>query len=82
MEAISMTTIQQTVEITEDRHLNLDLSIPEDVPVGTAEMTIVLAPAPKGKTLGSVKHLAGVWKDSKTFAGDSVALVRVMRDEW
>jgi hypothetical protein len=75
-----MTTIQQTVEITEDRRLNLDLSIPDDVPVGTAEMTIVLAPTPKVKTFGSIKHLAGAWKNSKTFAGDSVILVKATRD--
>jgi hypothetical protein len=37
-----MNTIQQTIPIPESRRLHLDLSLPEDVPTGAAEMLVVV----------------------------------------
>jgi hypothetical protein len=76
-----MSTIQQTVIIPADRRLRLDLTLPEDFPLGEAELR-VFSPQPAGKTYEAIKHLAGCLADSKAFAGDSVALQRAMRDEW
>jgi hypothetical protein len=39
-----MNTIQQTVHIPADRRLRLDLTLPEDIPEGQAEMTVILSP--------------------------------------
>jgi hypothetical protein len=40
-----MNTIQQIVHIPTDRRLRLDLTLPEDIPEGQAEMTVILSPA-------------------------------------
>jgi hypothetical protein len=39
-----MNTLQQTVHIPADRRLRLDLTLPEDIPEGQAEMTVILSP--------------------------------------
>jgi hypothetical protein len=36
-----MSTIQQIVHISADRRLRLDLSPPEDIPEGQAEMAVI-----------------------------------------
>jgi hypothetical protein len=43
-----MNTIQQTVNIPADRRLCLDLTLPEDIPEGQAEMTVILSPTVEG----------------------------------
>jgi hypothetical protein len=78
-----MNTIQQTIHIPESRRLHLDLSLPEDVPTGAAEMLVVVSPiAEKRNTYQAIKHLAGSCAASVNFAGDPVAMQRAMRDEW
>jgi hypothetical protein len=39
-----MNTIQHTVHIPNNRRLRLDLTLPEDIPEGQAEMTVILSP--------------------------------------
>jgi hypothetical protein len=41
---ICMITIQETVTIPRDRHIHLDLTVPETVPCGTAQVMLVFAP--------------------------------------
>jgi len=77
-----MHTIQQTVTIPQNRRLQLDLQLPDSIPAGQAEMTVVLSPVRAGKAYESIRHLAGCFADSATFAGDPVELQRAMRDEW
>ena len=80
-----MNTIQQTVIIPADRRLQLDITLPDSIPAGQAEMLVVLSPAKsanEGRARKSVRHLAGRLANSTTFAGDSVALQKAMRDEW
>ena len=78
-----MNTIQQTVTIPADRRLQLDL--PDNIPVGLADMVLVISPKREKevKTARAVLHLAGSLKNSETFRGvDPVALQKAMRDEW
>ena len=42
-----MNAIQQTVQIPANRRLQLDLTIPEDVPTGEAEIQVVFSPLRK-----------------------------------
>ena len=44
-----MTALHQTVEIQEDRklHLHLDIDLPPDVPLGTADVTVSILPKKK-----------------------------------
>jgi hypothetical protein len=81
-EEFVMNTIQQTVTIPSNRRLQLELPLPDSIPVGEAEMLVVLSPVQEEKPLKSIRHLAGCFADSATFAGDPVALQKAMRDEW
>ncbi|MCL2330596.1 MAG: hypothetical protein FWC56_04775 [Phycisphaerae bacterium] len=76
-----MNTFQQTVMVPPDRRLQIDLPLPDSVPVGQAEVVVILSPIPD-ETPKSIRHLAGCLADSKTFAGDPVALQKAIRDEW
>ena len=77
-----MNTFQQTVTIPSNRRLQVDLPLPDSIPVGQAEMLVVLSPAQEGKPLKSISHFVGCLADSTTFAGDPIALQKAMRDEW
>jgi hypothetical protein len=77
-----MNTIQQTVTIPENRCLRLDVSLPDNIPSGRAEMLIVLSPVQKAVPAQSLAHLAGCLADSKTFADDPVHLQKALRNEW
>ena len=77
-----MSTIQQTVTIPPNRRLQLDLPLPDSIPVGPAEMLVVLSPAQEGKPTTSILRFAGCLANSETFAGDPVALQKALRDKW
>ncbi|MDR2825799.1 MAG: hypothetical protein LBV76_03265 [Deltaproteobacteria bacterium] len=42
-----MNTFQQTVNIPKDRQLTLNVTLPDDVPTGRAEMLLILSPISK-----------------------------------
>lgn len=77
-----MNTIQQTVTIPANRRLQLDLTLPDSIPPGEAEMVVVLSPSRPAKNQKSLLRFAGCLADSKTFAGDPVAVQKALRDEW
>lgn len=80
-----MTTIQKTINIPADHRVRLDLTLPDSLPVGKAEIRLIITPAaesipnPRKK---SFADLFGCLKDSGVFEGDSVEIQREMRDEW
>jgi hypothetical protein len=78
-----MTTITKRVEITDPNrlHLDLDLDLPEDLPVGPAEISLTINPIrPPGKK--RFAEYFGIFKDKPIFVGDGVELQRKWRDEW
>lgn len=77
-----MTTMRKTVRIPSDRKLRLDLSVPEDVPPGDADVLVVFTVANRPQRRKNLSGLAGSLAGSKTFAGDAVDLQREIRDEW
>ena len=77
-----MNTIQQTVTIPANRRLHLDLTLPDSVPEGSADVLVVISSRPREKGRPSILHLAGSLAQSRTFAGDPVAMQRGLRDEW
>jgi hypothetical protein len=88
-----MTTIQQTIEIPADRlvsHLHLDVPLPEKYPSGTVTVEVTLKPEKNGffskfftsKFYKYFDEFYGCLKGSEAFEGDSVEIVRQMRDEW
>jgi hypothetical protein len=88
-----MTTIQQTIEIPADHpvsHLHLDVPLPEKHPFGTVTVEVTLKPERNGffsklfasKFYKNFDEFYGCLKNSEVFEGDSVKIVRQMRDEW
>jgi hypothetical protein len=78
-----MTTIEQTIEITPDHRLRLDLPLSSDIPVGRAEIRITIFPCTKNLSgRKPFEGLAGCLKDSPIFGNDGVELQRRVRDEW
>jgi hypothetical protein len=61
-----MITIEQTVDIPADRHLQLDMTLPESVPGGRTRVALAFSP--------------GCLKD--VFPEDGLEYQRKMRDEW
>lgn len=77
-----MNTIQKTIDIPANRHVQVDLSIPQDIPTGKAEMLVIISSVTDTTPTHSIKHLAGSLANSRTFAGDPVAIQKAMRNEW
>ena len=59
-------TIEQMVEIPEDRRIVLDL--PPDLPVGKARIVVIISPEPlpPGEDIKSLKSLFGIHKGMDT----------------
>ena len=54
-----MSAIQQTVQIPANRRLQLDLTIPENIPTGEAEMQVIFSPLRKDGALGEAHNRLG-----------------------
>ena len=76
-----MTVIEKTIKVPKNRQFTLEF--PEEIAVGeTADITVTVNQPVEKTVKASILDLAGAFADSKTFAGDSVALIREIRDEW
>jgi len=72
-----MNAIQQMVQIPIDRRLQLDLTLPDDIPVGRAEMLVVISHVPErahAKRLGGMRGLGSMDKnlDIKAFGREEI----------
>lgn len=79
-----METIQQTLVINDEHKAHIDLVLPENFPVGEAEVCIIIVPkSPQvsGKNALLLK-LSGSLKNSKNFSGDPIEFQNKLRDEW
>lgn len=77
-----MTTIQKTITIPNDHRVNIELSLPESMPVGAADVVVTISPKKKTRPKTPLAELAGSLANSKNLAGDSAAMVREWRDQW
>ncbi len=77
-----MTTIQKTITIPKDHRVNIELSLPESLPAGAADMVVTISPRRRKHPKTPLANLAGSLADSEGLKGDIVALVRQWRDEW
>ena len=77
-----MTTIHKTITIPDDHRINIELSLPESLPIGMADVVVTISPKRKKHPKTPLTNLVGSLANSKNLAGDSVALVRQWRDEW
>ena len=77
-----MTTIQKTIRIPADRQVHFDLEVPCGVPVGEAQVIMIISPLPVSRSRTRLARLAGCLADSPNFSRNAVELQREMRDEW
>lgn len=80
-EVLHMTTIQKTIRIPADRKVHFDLKVPGGVPVGEAEVLMIISPLPVSRRR-TLARLAGCLADSPNFSRNPVELQKEMRDEW
>jgi hypothetical protein len=78
-----MRVVTLTTTVTPER--SLTIRIPEDVPTGPAEVTVVFAAEPSSKsrrTLGDLRasEFFGMWRD-RTDLPDSPTLARTLREQ-
>ena len=78
-----MENIKKRVVISPDRILHLDVELPESLPLGLAEVVLLVSPASSVEdSVEAINSLAGSLSDSPRFSGDPVAIQRKLRDEW
>jgi hypothetical protein len=78
---VPMAVIIKSFKIPEDRHLHLDLPLPDDFPVGKADVLVSISPDLTGEPLVPLSELAGCLKDNPNFAGDPMEVQRRIRFE-
>ncbi|MDR2200274.1 MAG: hypothetical protein LBR53_12670 [Deltaproteobacteria bacterium] len=77
-----MTTFDQKIQIPENRHVSLKLHVPENVPIGEANIQVTITPViPPKKGWDALMKFHGIFKDDPAFQGNSVDIQRKMRDE-
>lgn len=72
-------TLVQTVAIPVNRKLVLELTVPDDIPLGEAEIFVFMKPVTPQHTF---ENYIGSLSGSAAFSGDAVQIQRLMRDEW
>lgn len=85
-----MPTIEKTIEVPENRRLEIDL--PDDMPTGSVKMVLTLLPSTAEELPMSeaelearrkvIRSAAGIFKDNPAFARGGPAIQRELRDEW
>jgi hypothetical protein len=78
-------SIERTVDVSADRRISLD--VPEHVPCGEVRIFVRFEPKPVSPrkfepTPDDIDEFYGCFKGKGVWEGDSVALIRKMRDEW
>jgi hypothetical protein len=83
-----MMTIQQTVAVPDSRNVHFDVTLPDTLPRGPVHIFVRFVPADTSPTLENepapddIDEFYGCFKGKGVWQGDSVAVIRKMRDEW
>ncbi len=78
-----MTTIQKIIDIPDDHRVLLDLTLPVELPVGKAEVQVIITPSSeKHPGRKPFEGLGGSLAGCPDFTGDALDIQREMRDEW
>lgn len=77
-------TLNVKADIPANRELDLHITLPADVPLGPAEIVLVVSSvaAPKSSTLGDLlnSEFFGMWRD-RTDISDSIDFARELRSQ-
>ncbi len=77
-----MSPLIYPVTIVADHQLHLDLLLPSEMPIGEAELVIMVVPKGSASPFAALKKSVGVLADSSLAMRDSVELQREWRSEW
>jgi hypothetical protein len=77
-----MMTIQQTVAVPDSRNVHFDVTLPDTLPRGPVNIFVRFVPANTTPTPDDIDEFYGCFKGKGIWEGDSVAVIRKMRDEW
>ena len=78
-----METIRQQLNIPANRRVKLNIILPDEIPVGAAEMIMVVASYSRPQNnRRAIMELAGCLRHSKALRGDPVSIQKGWRDEW
>lgn len=80
-----METLKQTLMVPKNHTVHFEVTLPENFPIGLAEVILVFAPkisSNENIVSKNILTLAGSLKDSPNFSGDPLTLQKGLRDEW
>jgi Tfp pilus assembly protein PilZ len=78
-----MTMIEQTVNVSPDGKIHLDVDLPEEAKnYREANVRVWIEPSQTQRKRGNIGKYYGCLKDSHLWEGDSVEIIRKIRDEW
>lgn len=78
-----MEAIKQQLNIPANHRVKLDIKLPDEMPVGAAELIMIVAS--KSESLNGrrdIMKLAGCLRHSKSLRGDPLAIQKGWRNEW
>ena len=78
-----MEAIKRQLNIPANRRLKLDIILPDEIPVGAAELIMIVASQPvlqNGRR--NIMNLAGCLRHSKALRGNPVSIQKGWRNEW
>lgn len=78
-----MEAIKQHLNIPASRRVKLDIKLPDEIPVGTAELImIVVSNSESLNGRRDIMKLAGCLRYSKSLRGDPLSIQKGWRNEW
>lgn len=78
-----MEALKQQLNIPANRRLKLDIILPDEMPIGAAELIMIVAPqSGLQNDRRDIMELAGCLRHSKALRGDSVSIQKGWRNEW
>ncbi len=77
-----MEKIRTQIEVPEDHRILLNLTLPDEVPTGPAEVTLTISSGARTSANPDLMSFAGSLSGSVLARRNSVAVQRELRDEW
>lgn len=78
-----MEAIKQQLNIPANRRLKLDIILPAEMPVGAAELIMIVAPRSVAqKSRRDIMELAGCLRHSRALQDDPLSIQKRWRNEW
>jgi hypothetical protein len=65
----------------EGRQVHQEFTVPEDFPIGQADVLVLISPDAESEPLIPLSELAGSLKDSPNFSGAPMEIQRKIRDD-